>query len=115
MVTAEDQGNDHGHGGGDTTADPPNGEEAVADMVPDSTNGVGVFSHGNGESPYEDWQEWLTDAQPHDPFKVTSPDTPAMENQNADSTKIWFEYTYATFCCALLTIVHYRIYVYGFI
>ena len=33
MVTAEDQGNDHGHGGGDTTADPPNGEEAVADMV----------------------------------------------------------------------------------
>lgn len=76
--------------GGDSTNGPPNSVEPVpvADGDPSSTNGDSTVSGGNAESPYEAWHEWLTDAQPHDPFHVPSTPSPAKEINNGDPKEI---------------------------
>jgi len=88
VVPIENQGNDHGPGGGDTTVEPPNSVEPVPVADRDSSNGVGPVSGDNGGSPYEAWNEWLTDAQPHDPFDTSSTEPPAVEINSGDPKEI---------------------------
>lgn len=74
VVPIENQGNDHGPGGGDTTVEPPNSVEPVPVADRDSSNGVGPVSGDNGGSPYESSLQLVVDISDDESPLVRDPD-----------------------------------------